>query len=106
MGQAAEHHVTHLTELIADSLVKYRVPVAMYGGPPRRHTVDQLAAVGQSQPDAGRGLHQEGLVNRRHRGVGMPDMLPIKGKLTIDRALATVGRCGAQRRSVCHKYLS
>ena len=53
--EPAEHHVRHAAELVADRLVDDRVPVAVDRAPPGRHPVDQLAPVGERQPDALRG---------------------------------------------------
>ena len=47
MGQAAEHHMRHFCKLAFDCLPDMRLVVAMAGGPPARHAVDQFAAVCQ-----------------------------------------------------------
>jgi len=50
------------------------VPVAVHDAPPRRHPIDQLAPVHQSQTDTrGRRDGQRGRWSR-HRAIGMPDM--------------------------------
>ncbi len=52
MGEPAEHHVAEPVHLVVHRRVEDRVPVAVDGGPPRRHAVDQLPPVLQHQSRA------------------------------------------------------
>jgi hypothetical protein len=74
VGEPAEHHVRHLFELVAHRRVQDRVPVAVHDAPPRRHPIDQLTSVHESQTDTGgRRDRQRGRWSRR-RAIGMPDV--------------------------------
>jgi hypothetical protein len=70
--EAAEHHVRHALELRAHGGLDVRMAIAVDRRPPRRHAVDELAAVGEPQRRAPRALDR---VQRRRarRRVGMPD---------------------------------
>ena len=79
MRQSAEHHVRDPLELRAQGGVEVRVAVAVDRAPPRRHAIDQLAAVAESQPHAARGLDQQWLLDAGHRAVRMPDVRAVQG---------------------------
>ena len=57
--QPAEHHVAHPAQLVPGGGVQRGVPVAVDRRPPRAHPVDELAAVGEPQPHAGRRLDRQ-----------------------------------------------
>ncbi len=47
--QSAEHDMAHFAELPCGGGVEHGIAVAVNGGPPRAHPVDQSAAVGERQ---------------------------------------------------------
>ena len=52
MSNAAEHHMRHLSELRIDGSVKRGMVIAVDRAPPRRHAIDQFAAVLQGEAHA------------------------------------------------------
>ena len=47
--QSAEHDMTHLAQLPCSCSVEHGIAVSVNGGPPRAHSVDQSAAVGERE---------------------------------------------------------
>ena len=78
MGQSPEHHMRHPVELFLHRPVQYRMIVSMHGTPPRRHTINQLRAVGQSQRTALCPLYLVRRQRIRGRSVRMPQVVPVK----------------------------
>ncbi len=76
VGEAAEHHVREVDR--AHRRVQLRHAVAVHRRPPRRHAVDQLAAVVQPQPDAVRPGDQAHRRRVGHRRVGVPEVLAVE----------------------------
>jgi hypothetical protein len=72
--EAAEHDMGHRVELRAKGVVQNGMVVSVNGGPPRRHAVYQLAAVGESQANAARGFHELHRQRLGDRAVGMPNV--------------------------------
>ena len=65
-----KHDMRQLVELGMDGGADLRVVVAVTGGPPRRDTVDQAAAVGKFDAHARGGNHRQRRRCRRHLRVG------------------------------------
>jgi hypothetical protein len=65
VGEPTEHDVRHAPQLPAHGRIEHGVAIAVDGGPPRRHAVDQLdavdrlAAVGQAQTHTLCGYHRQ-----------------------------------------------
>ncbi len=73
--QAAEHHMRHDLQLRLDGLADVGVVVAVAGGPPRGHPVDQLAAVLQHDAAAIGPCDRQRIGLGLHLGVGKPKVL-------------------------------
>ena len=95
VGHAAKHHVGQSIELRMHGREQVRMRVAMYGGPPAGHTVDEPATVGQlnacpAGPNNG-GRQGRGLV----LGIGLPHVsmtvVQPPGQRPIDQRFHAVG---------------
>ena len=78
MREPAEHHVRHASSCSAQRGVERGVAVAVDGAPPRRHAVDQLASVGQTQAYPLGGQHRQGGCGGGQRRVGVPHALTVE----------------------------
>ncbi len=89
VGQAAEHHMAHLCRLGMQGGVQSGVRIAVDGGPPGGHSVDQLGPAfdwpRQAQACPGRGFDEERLMCGGHRPIGMPDVRLVERKQAIRR---------------------
>jgi hypothetical protein len=86
MGEAAEHHVREVVRLRGERSVEHRVVVAVDGGPPRRHPVDEPGAVGQPQAYPVGAGHQSDRRRVGHRRVGVPEVLAVEREQVVGRA--------------------
>ena len=78
MGKAPEHDVAHLLQLRLGRRIEHGVIIPMHRCPPGRHPINQLCAICQGDRHA-LGLRYR--INRQRinrRGVGMPQVIPIK----------------------------
>lgn len=95
MGEAAKHHMGHVLGLFLQGLIQDRMVIAVDGAPPGRHAVYQLAAIGQTD------AHTLGRNHRVHRqrpgqgGVGVPEVVAVKSKGCLIKAMCSVLRHGA-----------
>ncbi|MND89453.1 hypothetical protein D3C80_815110 [compost metagenome] len=83
VGNAAEHHVRHLFQLLRGGQVQLRVVISVNGRPPGRHTVNQASAIGQLQFNAAGGLYRITGQWVAHRGVRVPDMALIEFQVGV-----------------------
>ena len=98
VGEAAEHDVRHAIQLCARGGVEHRVAVAVDRAPPRRHSVDQLAAVGQGEPHAARARDEQRRGGGRHRAVWMPDVGVVeRQQRTVTSGVAHQGSIESDR---------
>src|SRR5581483_7703122 len=72
--EPTEHHVRHLGELPLDCRTDVGMIVAVTGGPPGRHAVDQLASVGEHDAAAPRAHDRQRRPCGFHLRVGQPDV--------------------------------
>jgi len=77
--QSAEHDMAHLAELPCGGGVEHGIAVAVNGGPPRAHPVDQSAAVGERQDSPLRRVDDQRTSRRGKRSVRMPEDIGIDG---------------------------
>ena len=76
VSQPAKHDVRHPFDLFFQRRLDPRVAIAMDGGPPGRHSVDQLSSVLESNPYALGTLDRKEwrrFGSRLWRCIGMPD---------------------------------
>ncbi len=83
VGQATEHDVGEVVDLGVQGRIQRGVAVAVDRGPPRRHAVDHVATVGETQPDALGARHEPGRRRVGHRGVRMPDVLAVEREQVV-----------------------
>ena len=84
VGEAAEHHVAHGAELVADRRVEDGMGVPVHGRPPRRHAVHQLPPVGEAQPHPLGGDDRKRRHERGHRRVRVPYPPPVVAEQAFD----------------------
>ena len=77
--QSAEHDMAHLAELPCGGGVEHGIAVAVNGGPPRAHPVDQSATVGERQGSPLRRVDDQRTSRRGKRSVRMPEDIGIDG---------------------------
>ena len=99
VGEAAEHHVRHAATpgrrtAASSSGTAYPWIAAHHDD----IAVDQLGAVRQPQPYAGRGLDQPHRRRLGHRRVGVPDVLAVVREQLVGRAVRHWGRRRCPRR--------
>ncbi len=75
--EPAEHHVRHPADLVLDRGVEHGVAVAPNRRPPRGHGVDQLAPVGEPQPNAEGRHNREGWALGGERRVWVPNVVAV-----------------------------
>jgi hypothetical protein len=80
VGQPAEHHVGHVAELAGHGPVEHRVVIAVDGGPPGGHAIDQFPAVGKPQAHTRGGDHRVDRCGIEHGSVRMPHMGTVGGE--------------------------
>src|SRR6185437_13774979 len=68
----------HPLKLRAHSVVEHRMPVTVDRAPPRRHAIDQLAAIGQPQTHTIRADDLQRVTTSGHRAVWMPHVTSVK----------------------------
>ncbi len=96
--EPAEHHVRHPLQLRAGGGVERRMTVAVNRAPPRRHPVDQLAAVGERDSNAARGRDQQRLGDPGHRPVRMPHVGAIEcQQSSVSSGVAHLGSIESER---------
>ena len=95
MGEPAEHHVRHPTELSPRGGVELGHGIPMDRAPPRGHGVDALAGLAawesQPQPHARRRLDEVGLGRGERGGVGVPDVVAVVGEQPLETRVAHAG---------------
>ena len=85
--QPPEHDVRHALELSGGGVVERGMTVAVDGCPPRRHCVDELAAVGEREVRTVCRRNEQRRGRGRHGPVGMPDMAPVECDYVLNRGV-------------------
>ena len=83
VGKASEHHVAHAGSLGLQGAHNVLVSVAVHCAPPGGHAINELLAVFKQDTVFACGLDPVYGQGIGGRGVGVPQMLPVKGKVRI-----------------------
>ena len=81
--EPAEHHVAHAIDLLLGGSGEPRMAVAVGGGPPGGHGVDEVGAIGKREVDSRSRLHDAR--GRAGLGVGVPDVVGIDCSYVVSR---------------------
>ena len=97
VGEAAKHDMGHVFDLFPEGCIQSRMAIAMDRAPPRRHAINQFAAIRQTDAHPLCRNHRIDRQGTGHGGVGMPEVAAVKIKGSMVKAMFSHGAAPAQR---------